>query len=208
MSVILKCHVYRNANIVSYTCTCNTSFVTTQFTYIVGFRVNMSKCKYLIKLTLRGLSLFLKMFTISNTVVSAAYILATVHFRGSQTWLFFWHGVLHVFFYQLAYWDSKVSKRFVGLIQMQCSPSFDCNWGKQNDSIVHVCWHRTWYFGQRAAKKTINSFSHFHGLMRDNNYKHFEWFVMLGTHFEPHRGQMSHICDIHCIYVFHMSSIC
>ena len=53
MSVILKCHVYRNANIVSYTCTCNTSLVTTQFTYIVGFRVNMSKCKYLIKLTLR-----------------------------------------------------------------------------------------------------------------------------------------------------------
>ena len=30
----------------------------------------------------------------------------------------------------------------------------------------------------------------------DTNYKHLEFFVMLGTHFEPRRGQMSHICEI------------
>ena len=30
-------------------------------------------------------------------------------------------------------------KRFVGVIQMQCSPSSDCNWGKQNDPTA--CWH-------------------------------------------------------------------
>ena len=53
-----------NTNIVSYTCTCTcntslTQFVTTQFTCIVGFRFNISLYKYL---TLRGLSLFLKMF--------------------------------------------------------------------------------------------------------------------------------------------------
>ena len=35
---------------------------------------------------------------------------------------------------------SKVPKCFIGLIQMQCSPSFDCNWGKQNDPFV--CWHQ------------------------------------------------------------------
>ena len=29
---------------------------------------------------------------------------------------------------------------FVGLIQMQFSPSFDCNWGKLNDTTA--CWHR------------------------------------------------------------------
>ena len=32
----------------------------------------------------------------------------------------------------------KVPKHFVGLIQMQCSPSFDCNWGKEND--LTRCW--------------------------------------------------------------------
>ena len=130
-------HYINNTNIVSYTCTCNTSltqFVTTQFTCIVGFRVNISKCKYL---TLRGLSLFRKMFPISNTVISAAYILATVHFLYPKLGSF---SNMDYYFYQLAHRDSKVPKRFVGLIQMQCSPSFDCNWGKQNDPIV--CWHQ------------------------------------------------------------------
>ena len=51
-------------------------------------------------------------------------------------------------------------------------------------------------FRTKGGRKTINVFSHFHGIMPDNNYKHFECFVMLGTHSEPRRGQMSHICDI------------
>ena len=49
-----------------YTCTCNTSltqFVSTQVTCIVGF---ISKCKYL---TLRGLSLFLKMFPTPSSLL-------------------------------------------------------------------------------------------------------------------------------------------
>ena len=100
-------HYINNTNniIVSYTCTCNTSltqFVTTQFTCIVGFRVNISKCKYL---TFRGLSLFLKMFPISNTVVSAPYILATVHFIYPKLGSF---SDMEYYFYQLAYRDSKV----------------------------------------------------------------------------------------------------
>ena len=37
------------------------------------------------------------------------------------------------YFCQLTYQDLKVPKRFVGLNQMQCSPSFDWNWSKQND---------------------------------------------------------------------------
>ena len=37
--------------------------------------------------------------------------------------------------------DSKVPKHFVGLIQMQWSPSFDYNWGKQND--LTACWTPT-----------------------------------------------------------------
>ena len=41
------------------------------------------------------------------------------------------------YFYQIAYRDSKVLKDFGGLIQKQCSPSFDCNWGKQNTPL-HV----------------------------------------------------------------------
>ena len=86
--------------------------------------------RHLLSLTLRGLSLFLKMFTISNTGVSTAYILATIHFLYPKLGSF---SNMEYYFYQLAYRDSKVPKCFVGLIQMQCSPSFDCNWGKQND---------------------------------------------------------------------------
>ena len=77
------------------------------------------------------------MFPISNTGVSAAYILAPVHFLYPKLGSF---SDMEYYFYQLAYRDSKVPKRFVGLIQMQCSLSFDCNWGKQNDPTA--CWHQ------------------------------------------------------------------
>ena len=87
-------------------------------------------------LTLRGLSLFLKMFPISKTGVSAAYILATVHFLHPKLGSF---SDMEYYFYQLAYRDLKVPKRFVGLIQIQCSPPFECNWDKQNDPAA--CWH-------------------------------------------------------------------
>ena len=80
-------------------------------------------------LTLRGLSLFFKILPISNTGISAAYmyILATVHFLYPRLGSL---SDMEYYFYQLAYWDFKVPKRFVGLIQMQCSPSFYCNWGQ------------------------------------------------------------------------------
>ena len=77
------------------------------------------------------------MFPVSNTGISAAYILATVHFLYPKLGYF---SDMEYYFYQLAYRDSKVPKRFIGLIQMQCSPSFDCNWGKQNDPTA--CWHQ------------------------------------------------------------------
>ena len=91
----------------------------------------------LIKLTLRELSLFLKIFPISNTGVSATYILATIQFLYPKLGSFSYMGY---YFYQLAYRDSKVPKCFVGLLQMQWSPSFDCNWGKQNNPTA--CWHQ------------------------------------------------------------------
>ena len=71
-------------------------------------------------LTLRGLSLFFKILPISNTGISAAYILATVHFLYPKLGSF---SDMEYYFYQLAYRDSKVPKRFIGLNQMQCSPS-------------------------------------------------------------------------------------
>ena len=40
----------------------------------------------------------------------------------------------------------QVPKRFVGLIQMQCSPSFDCFWGKQTTPL-HVGTSYTHNFG-------------------------------------------------------------
>ena len=88
-------------------------------------------------LTLRGLSLFFKILPISITGDSIAYILATVHFLCPKLGSF---SDMEYYFYQLAYWDSKVPKLFVGLNQMQCSPSFDWNWGKQNDPTA--CWHQ------------------------------------------------------------------
>ena len=53
----------------------------------------------------------------------------------------------------------------------------------------------------KGGRKTINFFSHFHGLMPDNNYKHLECIVMQGTHSKPRRDQMSHICDISALRV-------
>ena len=91
----------------------------------------------LLLLTLGGLSLFFKILPISNTGVSAAYILATVHFLYPKLGSF---SDMEYYFYQLAYRDSKVPKRFIRLTQTQCSPAFDCNWGKQNNPTA--CWHQ------------------------------------------------------------------
>ena len=96
----------------------------------------MVKFNFINYLTLRGLSLFFKILPISNTSVFAAYILASVHFL-YPTFGTFSHME---YSFQLAYRNFKVAKRFVGLIQMQCSPSFEWNWGKQNDPIA--CWHQ------------------------------------------------------------------
>ena len=87
-------------------------------------------CASSVGLTLRGLSLFFNILPISNTGASIAYILPTVHFLCSKLGSF---SEMEYYFYQLAYRDSKVPNRFVGLNQMQCFPSFDWNWGKQNE---------------------------------------------------------------------------
>ena len=88
-------------------------------------------------LTLTALSLFYKLLPISNTGDSIAYILATVHFLYPKLGSF---SDMEHYFCQLAYRYSKVPKHFVGLNQMQCSPSFDWNWGKQNDPTA--CWYQ------------------------------------------------------------------
>ena len=81
--------------------------------------------------------MFFKLLPISNTGVSAAYILATVHYICPKLSSF---SNMEYFLHHLAYQDSKVLKHFVGLIQMQCSPSLDCTWDKQNDPTT--CWHQ------------------------------------------------------------------
>ena len=77
------------------------------------------------------------MLSMSNTGNSAAYILATIHFLYPKLGSF---SDMEYYLYKLAYRDLKVPRYFVGLIQMQCSPSFDCNWAKQNDPTT--CWHQ------------------------------------------------------------------
>ena len=201
-------------------------------------------------LTLRGLSLFFKIVSISNTADSTVYILATVHFLYPKLSS---SSDIEYYFYQFAYRDSKVPKHFVGLNQMQRSPSSDWNWGKQNDPTA--CWHqlrprflvyskvnasgthqsawtgslkpqfawaamglhslRTTINGgtpplefppysscrPKGSRKTINFLGHFHGLVPDTNYEHLESFVMIGTHSEPRRGEMSLTCDISLLRV-------
>ena len=71
----------------------------------------------IIHCTLRGLSLFFKILPISNTGDSIAYILAAVHFLYPKLGSF---TDMEYYFYQIAYQDWKVPKRFVGLNQMQC----------------------------------------------------------------------------------------
>ena len=64
---------------------------------------------------------------------------------------------MEYYFYQLAYWDSKFHKRYVGLNQMQCSPSFDWNWGKKKMTPLHVGTSYTHDFGfysKRTASGT------------------------------------------------------
>ena len=87
-------------------------------------------------LTLTGLSLFFKIPPISNTI---AYILAAIHFLYPKLGSFS-DMEYYMYFYRLAYRDLNVPKRLVGLNQMQCSPSFDWNWGKQKDPTA--CWHQ------------------------------------------------------------------
>ena len=112
---------------------------------------------------------------------------------------------------------------------MQCSPSFDWKWGKQNDPTT--CWHQLHprfqvlqqgkcplatlinggtpplnpppysLFRPKGDRKTINFFSHFHGLVPDASYKHLESFIKLGTHSEPRRVELLHICDISLLRV-------
>ena len=78
---------------------------------------------------------------LSTTPTNHTYYLQltsyTVHFLYPKLGSF---SDMEYYFYQIAYRDSKVPKRFVGLNQMQCSPSFDWNWGKKNDPIA--CWHQ------------------------------------------------------------------
>ena len=81
-------------------------------------------------LTFKELSLFLKIVPISNAGISAAYILATVHFLYPKLGSFF---DMEYYICQLVNRDSKVLKRFVELNEMQCSPYIDWNWGKQNN---------------------------------------------------------------------------
>ena len=113
--------------------------------------------------------MFFKILLISNTGISIAYILATVHFVCLKLGSF---SDMEYYFYQLTYRDSKVPNRFVGLSQMQCSPSFDWNWGKQNKMTpLHVGTSYTHDFGfyskgnatathQRAWAGSLK-FSHF-----------------------------------------------
>ena len=111
--------------------------------------LDWNSCDKLKVLTLGGLSLFFKILPISNTVVSAAYILATVHFLCSKLGFF---SDMEYFLHQLAYLDLKVHKHFIGQIQMQCSPFLDCNWGKRNDPIT--CWYQLhpWYWVSQQGK--------------------------------------------------------
>ena len=50
----------------------------------------------------------------------------------------------------------------------------------------------TLYLGQSEMERHRNV----HGLITETNYEDFKRFIMLGTFYQVHRGQMSQICDI------------
>ena len=52
----------------------------------------------------------------------------------------------------------------------------------------------------------INFFHHFHVLITETNYYDFECFLIVVTHSQGHRGQMSQICDISPLSVNDSSS--
>ena len=62
-------------------------------------------------------------------------------------------------------------------------------------------------FRAKGGRKTIKIFSHYHGLIPGTNYKYLECFVMLGTHSEPCKGQIVHVCDISALRVL-INNVC
>ena len=111
-------------------------------------------------------------------------ILATVHFLYPKLGSF---SDMEYYFYQLAYYrDSKVPKRFVG--QTHDFKFYSKEEGSPFEPLLT---------GDTPFKTSPQCFSHFHGLVPDTNYKHLECSVMLGTHSEPRRGEMSHIYNIY-----------
>ena len=75
---------------------------------------------------LDGLACFSKFIPIPllpslSKIFWSPFTFATPHWAPFQTW-------------------SITSTNFVGLNQMQCSPPFDWNWGKQN--VPNACWHK------------------------------------------------------------------
>ena len=54
--------------------------------------------------------------------------------------------------YQIAYRDLR---RFIGLNEMQCSPSFDWHWGKQNDMTPPPGFSQ--FSGFTAASATVST---------------------------------------------------
>ena len=79
-----------------------------------------------LNVTLTGLSLFFKSFPFLTLASLLHHHSLCLPKLGS-------FSDMEYYFYHLGYQDLKVLKRFVGLIQIQFSPYFDCNWGEPND---------------------------------------------------------------------------
>ena len=118
-----------------------------------------------------------KILPISNT----AYILGTVHFQYPKLGFF---SDMEYYFWILAYQDTKVPKRFVGVILISVlSPLTATGVNKMTPLNVGTSY---------AQNIGFNS--------KEKNYppdcRHLECLIMLVMHSELHRGQRLHICDI------------
>ena len=125
------------------------------------------------------MSLFFKMFPVCNTGCMLA--LATPTISCFKAWEM---SQLPTRLHRQGHWIPKLRSN-IG-VQPLTIPI--------NGKTPFLKFLRSLYLKQRAVEKQ-SAFSHFCGLIPDTNYKHFECFIMLGTHSLLCRGQMSYMWD-------------
>ena len=125
----------------------NRNSYTEQYLYMYMYMYNYVNGWVVEHMYIIGLSLFFKILPISNTADSIAIFWPPLTFfipnlAPFPTWSTTATNLLI---------GTQKSPRFVGLNQIQCSPIFDWNRGKQNDPTA--CWHKLHTISSSTARE-------------------------------------------------------